>query len=131
MFIDFSFGFLGGVQNGFRQFGAHFCGMFGEQFAGILSQFINRQAHAHAKFGVILKQGVRPCRSASVLIRGIGSGGQVAAVNRSTPGGVGDDHAIAKQLGGKFNVWGLAAARASAGELEQRLKQLRILDEMR
>ena len=54
--------------------------------------------------------------------------GQVAAVDRRAAGGVGDHHAVAEQLGDELEVRRLAAARARARELEQRLEHLRALD---
>jgi hypothetical protein len=65
-----------------------------------------------------------------VLILGVRRGGQVSAVDGSTASSVGDDHAVAEQLGGKLNVRGLTAAGASAREFKQRFKQLGILDQM-
>ncbi len=59
--------------------------------------------------------GPRP--SARLAVRG---GGQVAAVDGGTAGGVGDQHPVAEHLGGQLDVGGLAAAGAGAGELEQR-----------
>ena len=49
-------------------------------------------------------------------------------VNGRAAGGVGDDAAVAKQLGQQAHVGGFAAASAGAGELEQRLQELRFLD---
>ena len=52
---------------------------------------------------------------------------QVASVNRRAAGGIGDDGPIAEELGHQLQVGRLAAAGAGAGELEQRLEQLRPL----
>ena len=56
---------------------------------------------------------------------------QVAAVDRRAAGRVRDEHAVAEELGQQLEVGRLAAARAGAGELEQRLEQLRALDRSR
>ena len=52
---------------------------------------------------------------------------QVAAVDRRAAGRVGDDDPVAEELGEQLEVGRLAAAGAGAGELEQRLQQLRPL----
>ena len=59
---------------------------------------------------------------------GPGRGRQVAAVDRGAAGGVGDDQAVAEELAEQLDVGRFAAAGAGAGELEQRLQQLRALD---
>src|SRR6478672_1497091 len=62
------------------------------------------------------------------MVEGIGRCRQVAAINRRTPGGVGDDGAIAKKLGHQLDIWSFTAAGAGAGEFKQRLQELDILD---
>ena len=69
----------------------------------------------------------RPGRGPRALMR-VGRGGQVAAVDRRAAGGVGDHHAVAEELRQQLDVGRLAAAGAGAGELEQRLQELRALD---
>jgi hypothetical protein len=66
--------------------------------------------------------GPRPCGIGRVRRRR-----QVAAVDRRAAGGVGDQQPIAEQLRQQLEVRRLAAARAGARELEQRLQQLRAL----
>lgn len=51
-----------------------------------------------------------------------------AAVNGGTTRRVGDDHAVAEQLGEHLDVRRFAAACTRAGELEQRLRELRFFD---
>jgi NAD(P)-dependent dehydrogenase (short-subunit alcohol dehydrogenase family) len=58
---------------------------------------------------------------------GVGRGRQVAAVDRRAAGRVRDQEAIAEELGEQLDVRRLAAARARAAELEERLEQLRAL----
>ena len=66
--------------------------------------------------------GPRPCR-----IAGVRRGGQVAAVDRRAARRIGDIQPVAEELRQQLDVRRLAAARAGAGELKQRLQQLQIL----
>ena len=63
-----------------------------------------------------------------VPVLGVRRGGQVAAVDRRAAGGVGDHRPVAEELAHQLQVGRLAAAGAGAGELEERLEQLRALD---
>jgi hypothetical protein len=83
--------------------------------------------HAEAELGVVFKQRVGPRRPAPSGVLGVRRGGQVAAVDRRAAGGVGDIHAVAEELRQQLDVRRLAAARAGAGELKQRLQQLHVL----
>ena len=85
-------------------------------------------AHAEAELRVVLEQRVGPGRPASVAVDGPRRGGLVAAVDGRAAGGVGDDGAVAEELAQELEVRGLAAAGAGAGELEQGLEQLDVLD---
>ena len=76
------------------------------------------------ELGVVLEQRVVPGRAASLGVRRPRRGGQVGAVDGRAPGGVGDDHAVAEQLGDELDVGRLAAAGTGTGELEQRLERL-------
>ena len=62
------------------------------------------------------------------LVHGVRSGGSGAAPDRGAAGGVGNEHLIAEQLGSQLGVRSLAAAAASAGELEQGLLELAALN---
>ncbi len=86
------------------------------------------QVHAEAELGVVLEQAVRPGRAVAVLVDGVGAGGGAAAVDGGAARGVGDDHAVAEQLGNQLDVGRFAAARARAGELEEGLFELAVLD---
>ena len=57
-----------------------------------------------------------------------GVAGSGAAPDGGAAGGVRDVHTIAEQLGDELRVRSLAAARAGAGELKQRLLELAALD---
>ncbi len=79
------------------------------------------------ELSIVFKEGVGPGRPASVLVDGIRRGGQVAAVDGGTAGGVGDDRPVAEELAEQLDVGGFATASAGAGELEQRAQQLRMI----
>ena len=98
------------------------------QLAGELGLLVDRQAEAQAELGVVLEEAVRPGRPAAVLVHRPRRRRQVAAVDRGAAGGVGDDGAVAEELADQLDVGRLAAAGARAGELEERLEQLRVLD---
>ena len=90
---------------------------------------VEGQADAQAELGVVLEERVGPGRARGR--RGsmrVGRGGQVAAVDRRAAGGVGDQRAVAEELGQELEVRRLAAARAGARVLEERLQELRALD---
>ncbi len=89
---------------------------------------IEGHAHAQAKLGVIFEQRVGPCRAAPFGVLGPRCSGQVAAVDGRAAGGVGDDHAVAEELGHQLQIGRLTTAGASAGKLEQRLQELVVLD---
>ena len=52
-----------------------------QQFSGELSLLIERDAQAQAKLSIVLKQRIRPSRTAAVAVDGVGRGGQVSAIN--------------------------------------------------
>ena len=98
------------------------------QLAGILTLFVEGQAHAQAKFGIILKEGVAPGRATSLAVIGPGCRGQVTAIDTGTAGGIGNDHPIPKELAHELEVGRLATAGAGPGKLKQRFQELDILN---
>ena len=106
---------------------AYHAGQLRQQLAHVFALLIQGQAHAQAKLGVVFEQRVRPGRTAAFVVLGPRGGGQVAAVDRRTAGGVGHDDTVAEQLGEQLDIGRLAAAGAGAGELEQRLQKLGVL----
>ena len=98
-----------------------------DQLAGVLVLLVDGEAHAEAELGVVFEQRVGPGRSAALVVGAVGRGRQVAAVDRGAAGGVGDQHAVAEELGHQLDVRRFAAAGAGAGELEERLEQLDVL----
>ena len=86
---------------------------------------VGGETQPEAELGVVLEQRVRPRRPAPVGADGPRRGRKVAAVDRRAAGRVGDCQTIAEQLREQLQVRGFAAAGAGAGELEQRLEELR------
>src|SRR6185369_17694485 len=86
------------------------------------------KAHPESEFGVVLEEGVAPCRSASGGVHRPWRRRQIGAVDRRTAGRVRHDHPIAEELGDKADVRRLAAAAARARELEEWFEDLRTLD---
>ena len=89
---------------------------------------VQGKPHAQAELGIVFKQRVGPGGAASALVHRVGRGGQVAAVDGRTAGGIGDVEAVAEELGEQLDVRGLAAARAGPGELKERIEKLDVLD---
>ena len=86
------------------------------------------QQHAQTVLGIVLEQGVRPRRPATLCVHRIRRrSGRTAPDGRATRG-VRDVHAIAEQLGDQLGVRRFGAAGAGAGELQQRLLELAALD---
>ena len=82
---------------------------------------VGGEPEAEPELGVVLEERVRPGRPAAVGVGRPRRGRQVAAVDRRAAGRVGDHQPVAEQLREQLEVRRLAAARAGAGELEQRL----------
>ena len=96
----------------------------GEAPAGQLGVAVGGEPEAEPELGVVLEERVRPGRAAPVGVGRPGRGRQVAAVDRRAAGCVRDHQPVAEQLREELQVRRLAAARAGAGELEQRLQEL-------
>ena len=85
---------------------------------------VERQAEAETELSVVFKQRVRPRRAAAVAIGRVRRGGQIATVDRRASGRVGDQQAVAEQLGQQFEIRSFAATGAGAGVFKQRLEKL-------
>ncbi len=92
--------------------------------------FVDRQAHAQPKLGVVFKQRVGPGRSAPLQIDRIRRGGQIASIDGRAAGGIRDQSPVAEQLRQQLDIRRLPAAGAGARKLEQRLQQLHVFDVM-
>ena len=92
--------------------------------AGQLGVAVGGEPQAEPELGVVLEQRVRPRRAAPVGVDRPRRGRQVAAVDRRAAGRVGDRQPVAEQLREELQIRRLAAPRAGAGELEQRLEEL-------
>ena len=112
--LDFIGAFLAG-GGGFHQGGDAFADFFG----GYL--------HAQTEFGEVLEEGVAPCRAVAFGVGGVGGGGHGTGVDGGAAGGIGYHLMVAEELGHEFHVGSLAAARAGAGEFEQRGCELAVL----
>ena len=84
--------------------------------------------HAQTVLGIVLEQGVVPRRAVTVLVLAVRSGGSGVAPNGGAAGGVGNEHAVAGDLGHQTCIGGLGAAGAGAGELQVGLLKLAALD---
>ena len=85
---------------------------------------VQAQAQAEAELGVVLEERIGPGGPAAVAVARVGRGRQVAAVDGGAARGVGDDRAVAEELGEQLDVGRLAAAGAGAGEFEERIEEL-------
>ena len=85
---------------------------------------IGGEPHPQPELRVVFEERVGPSRTAPLDIDGPRRRGQVAAVDRRAARGIGHHHAVAEELREHLQVRCLAAARARAGELEQRFEQL-------
>ena len=123
-------GFFGlvSIEEFIHQLAANSFRLAFDQFAGEFALLVHGQAHAQTELGVIFEQRVGPGRSAAISIEGLGRGGQIAAVNGRAAGGIGDNGAVAEELGEQPDVRCFAAAGAGAGELKQRAQQCGVLD---
>ena len=86
---------------------------------GLLAVLVDCCPDAEAELGIVLEQGVVPRGTATLGIDGPGCGGQVATVDRRAAGGIGNNHAVAEQLTGEFQVGCLAATHTGTREFEQ------------
>ncbi|OPZ60770.1 MAG: hypothetical protein BWY87_00264 [Deltaproteobacteria bacterium ADurb.Bin510] len=93
-----------------------------------LALLADGQGHAVAEFGVVLEERAGPGWTLALGVDAVGRGRSRAAVDRRAAGGVGDQHAVAVELGDGLDVGRFAAAGAGARELEERLEELAALD---
>ena len=100
LFMDSRFRALVGLQDGIHQILANLPAQGFQQFPGLLGVFIQCQAKAQTKLGIVFEQGVGPGRPSTFFIERPGSGGEVSTVNGRTSRSVGHNHAVAEQLGG-------------------------------
>ena len=126
-------GVVHGVEPGVGHGGELSVGaLVGEHVLGVLDELgangFVAKLHAHAELGVVLEERVAPSRAVPVLVRGVRRGGRGVTPDGGAAGGVGDEHAVAEELGHKASVRSLGAAGAGAGELEQRGLELAALE---
>ena len=92
-----------------------------------LTDAVGTEVHAETELAEVLEQGVLPGRAVARGVGAVRAGREGSAVDGGATGGVRDHHVVAEQLGDGLDVRGLTAARASAGELEERLGELGVL----
>ena len=83
---------------------------------------------AQAELGIVFKEGVLPGRAVAFSVLAERRRGEGGAVDRRAARCVGNHHAVAEELGDGLDIGRFAAAGAGAGELEERLGELGILD---
>src|SRR6185437_2909395 len=88
---------------------------------------IQRETKPKSKLRVVFEQRVGPGRTAAFAVRGVGSGGKIAAVDRGTAGGVSSQQPVAKQLCQELQIRSLAATGTRARVFKQRFEKLRAL----
>ncbi len=93
-----------------------------------LTQFAVCDLHTETVLAEVLEEGVGPSRTVTLLVLGIRSRRYRTGVDRGTTRSVSDDLAVADELADKLQIRCLTAAGASAGELEERRSELRVLD---
>ncbi len=98
-----------------------------EHLVAVFHVLVQGEPVAEAELGVVLEEGVAPCRAPAVGVHGVGRGGQVAAVDGGAPRGVGDDGPVAEELAHELDIGRFAATRAGSRVLEEGLEELRTL----
>ena len=114
-------GELWGVQQVVDELRVELVGDLLEPTPGQVGLDVGGHPHAQAELGVVLEQGVRPCRATALGVLAPRGRRQVTAVDGGTAGGVGHLGAVAEELGDELDVRRLATTRAGSGELEERL----------
>src|SRR5690349_13835885 len=98
--------------------------MFDEHTHRVLMS-IERETKTESKLRVVFKQRVGPRRTAAFSIGRVRRRRQIAAVDRRTASGVGDQQPVAEELCQQFQVRSLATTGTRARVLKQRLEKLR------
>ena len=86
------------------------------------------EVHTETELRVVLEERVCPRGTLALVVLGVGAGGRAAAVDGGAARCVGDNHPVAEELCDELDVRSFAAACARAGELEERLLELAVLD---
>ena len=92
-----------------------------------LAELLIGEVHTIAILCVVLKEGVGPCRTVTLLIGRVRCLGGRCGVDRGAAGGIGHYLTVTIELRDKLDIGCLTAAGAGAGELEERLRELRVL----
>ena len=100
----------------------------GHESCQTLADLAVSDLHTETILAEVLEEGVRPCRTVTLLVGGIRSRWYRTRVDRGTTSSVGYDLAITKELADELEVWCLTTTRASARELEERSSELAVLN---
>ena len=120
------------LHHGFQLLGA--LGAVGDgllhRLLDAVAEFLHADVHTQTELGVVLEERVGPCGTLAGGVGAVGRRGSRTRVDRGAARGVGNHHLVAEQLRNGLDIGGLAAACASARELEQRLCELKVLDRL-
>ena len=90
-----------------------------------LTYRLRAEQHTETVLRVVLEQGIRPCRTAALLVLRVRDGRRTGTPNGGAARCIGDHHAVAEELRDELGIRCLAAACTRARELEERLLELR------
>ena len=93
-----------------------------------VAQLPDGEAHAVGELGIVFKQGVRPRDALALRVLAVRDARHGRAPRLRAAGSVGEVHLVAEELGQELGIRRLAAARARAVELQQRLAELAALE---
>ena len=79
--LDAGFAGLVGLEEFVNQLLANLSSKLRQQLAGVFFTFVQGQAHAQTKFGVVFKKGIGPGWTAAFSVLRPGCSGQVSAIN--------------------------------------------------
>ncbi len=120
-------GLVGGEECGYQLI-AERCGEGLKQGFGVFLLLVQGETDAQAELRVVFEERVGPGGTAAALVDAVGCGRKASSIDGRAAGSVGDEEAIAEELGEQLDVGRLATAGASARELEERVEELDVLD---
>jgi len=86
-------------------------------------------SHTEAELGVVLEQRVSPSGTeAATIVAAVRSSGSGTTIDGGATGSVSNHHLLTEELGDSLEVRSLTATCASAGEFEERLCELAVLN---
>ena len=103
------------------------CRCLCKQLCHTLLHLLVAESHTETKLAEVLEQGVVEAWALTLLVLRIRSGRNRCGIDAGATRSVGNHLTVAEELADELHVWCLAATRASATELEQRLGELAVL----